>query len=201
MTEKSKDMTQLEVFDPIRYQIEKAAEAVKTQVFDYENPAGNKAARSLVAKVRKLKKPLHEAHKIAKADALAVCKALDERKREYLEQIENIIEVHAQPLREIEEREKQIAEDARKKAEEDAKREADARVREKIECADKAIREDEEDAKHEADAKEKADKAHREKIIGETATDINEILDDEAQARTIAQSIRRGFIRNVKMSF
>jgi len=93
------------VFNPIEELIGKAREAVESATFDYEKPKDNQAARSLVAKVRKLKKPLNEAHKVAKAEALEVCKTLDAMKRGYLDEIENIIEVHAAPLRDIDERE------------------------------------------------------------------------------------------------
>jgi hypothetical protein len=112
MSEKNIDLT---VFDPIAEQIGKLRTAVESKTFDYEDPEQNKAARSLVAKVRRLK----AAHKEAKAQALEVCKVLDSKMREYLAEIDAIIDIHDKPIKEIEEREARIL--AEKKAEEERK--------------------------------------------------------------------------------
>jgi DNA repair exonuclease SbcCD ATPase subunit len=187
MAKKNIDLT---VFDPIVEQIGKARTAVEAETFDYEDPKQNKAARSLVAKVRRLKAPLNAAHKEAKAKALEVCKTLDAKKREYLAEIDAIIDIHDKPIKEIESREARIL--AEKKAEEERKqreeqerlekqrkeqeaREAELRRREeelarqerekqiRAEAEEKA----KEEAKREAEAaiqreKERADRAIRE---------------------------------------
>lgn len=116
----------MEVFNPIQASIERARVAVHEAKFDYENAEDNKAARSLVARVRKMKAPLNEAHKTAKEKAKAVCDILDAEKRKYMAQIEELIEVHAGPLKEIEDREAKRIEQERLEKE---KREAEERQR------------------------------------------------------------------------
>ena len=92
-------------FQSIKDQVERFVELNKQTVFDYEDKAGNKEARSHVAKLRKLKKPVTEIHKREKEDALAICKKLDGQKREIVTMIDGMIEHHDKPLKVIEDRE------------------------------------------------------------------------------------------------
>lgn len=78
--------------------------------FDYESPAGNKAARSHVYKLRQTKSAIEETRVAAKKDALEYGKKVDAHAKALTAEIEGMIEVHAAPLRAIEEREaKRIA--------------------------------------------------------------------------------------------
>lgn len=94
----------IEVFDDAKNQLAEYKAQNEALAFDYEDPKGNKDARSHVAKCRKIKTAILALHKDAKAEALSVCQALDEEKRDLLDQAEAIVEYHAKPLREIKER-------------------------------------------------------------------------------------------------
>ena len=96
---------ELTVFDPIAAQIAEMKEKNANLVFDYADPDGNKNARSHIAVLRRLKKPITETHKLAKAEAKKFCDALDAKKRELIGVVEEMIEVHHQPIWEIEQRE------------------------------------------------------------------------------------------------
>jgi colicin import membrane protein len=109
----------LQPFNPIMAEIEKIKAHDQSLTFDYESIEGNKAARSHVFTLRKVKARVSDAHKSAKADALEVCRVLDGYKRDLTSAVDAIIERHDAPLREIEERE------TRKKAEEAARIEAE----------------------------------------------------------------------------
>ena len=103
----------LAVFDPVKADMQKMAEANKLTQFDYEQPDGNKLARSHVYKLRLIKGRISDAHKTAKENALEVCRVLDAKKRELTAQVDAMIDVHEKPLREIEERAAKIAEEKR----------------------------------------------------------------------------------------
>lgn len=100
-------------FSGILAQVKKFAEINRQTVFDYEDKDGNKDARSHVAKLRKLKKPVNDVHKREKEEALETCRLLDGQKREIIDKIEEMIEYHAKPIREKEERDKAAEEAAR----------------------------------------------------------------------------------------
>ena len=119
-----KAVTQIVVFDGIQDQISKARSHVEGQTFDYEDPKQNREARSLVQQVRKIKPLLNAAHKEAKAEALRVGRTLDEMKRGYLAEIEEIIAVHDVPIKALEERKaKELAEKIEKIRVEEARKE------------------------------------------------------------------------------
>lgn len=103
--------TELSIFDPVSRELYELAEYSRSLHFDYESKEGNKLARSHVAKLRKVKAHITDAHKEAKAEALAVCQALDAKKRELMDIAEKMIDVHAGPLEAIEAREKRRVEE------------------------------------------------------------------------------------------
>ena len=117
-------------------------------VFDYESAAGNKAARSHVAKLRKSKAAIAAVHKEAKADILEAGRKLDKAKRELTDRVEMMIQRHWVPLKDIEERaQRRLAEEARKRQEEEdrKRREEEARIaaeREALEAERRAIEEE-----------------------------------------------------------
>jgi len=100
--------SELQVFDPVAAQIAEMKEKNANLVFDYEDKQGNKDARSHIAVLRRLKKPITETHKLAKAEAKKFCDALDDKKRELIGVVEEMIQVHHEPIWEIEQREAAI---------------------------------------------------------------------------------------------
>ena len=132
---------ELAVFDPVAAQIAEMKEKNSNLAFDYEDKEGNKGARSWIAVLRKLKKPITETHKLAKAEAKKFCDALDGKKKELLGVVEEMIEVHHKPIWEIEQ--KEMAE----KADRELKiREAEAAAQElarlELEAREKAVADD-----------------------------------------------------------
>jgi len=92
-------------FADIRTRLDEVAKANAAMTFDYEDPADNKAARSQVHKLRSLNGMIDKAHKTIKADALAQCRLIDGAKKELKERVADMIEVHAVPIKAIEDRE------------------------------------------------------------------------------------------------
>ena len=74
-------------------------------VFDYEDPADNKKARSYVHQLRKLKALTDRERKAAKAESLAYGRRVDSEAKKITVEIEEMIDVHAVPIAAIEQRE------------------------------------------------------------------------------------------------
>lgn len=134
---------ELSVFDPLKVKIQEAKEKNALLAFDYKDKQGNKDARSWVAQLRTLKAPVSELHKTGKAEALKYCNEWDKAKNDIITGIEEMIEYHDKPLREIKDAEakKKADEEAKIKAEEErveAERLAEIEAREK-EFAQKQI--------------------------------------------------------------
>jgi len=92
-------------YEPIRAQIAELKAANANTVFKYEEPKGNKLARSHVASLRTVKGDIERKRKELKAEALEYGRKVDAVAKELTGEIEAMIEVHDRPLREIEERE------------------------------------------------------------------------------------------------
>ena len=86
-------------------------------VFDYRDKKGNAAARSHVAKIRRVKAPINEIHKRLKANYKAIVDKMDAERGEALAVVEEMIEHHDQHLRLVAEEEAVEAE--RKKIEQE----------------------------------------------------------------------------------
>jgi hypothetical protein len=95
----------IEAYSEFAAQLAELKQTNAAMVFDYEDAAGNKAARSHIFKLRKTKTAIEDARKAAKADALAYGRRVDSEAGALTEQLESMIEVHKRPLDEIEERE------------------------------------------------------------------------------------------------
>jgi hypothetical protein len=95
-----------DVFADFYKQLEEAKQINEQTVFDYESKKGNKEARSHIYKLRQSKSAISKAHKEAKAEALEFGRTLDAEKKKLVSEIEEMIEVHEAPIKEIEEREK-----------------------------------------------------------------------------------------------
>lgn len=74
-------------------------------VFVYEDPKGNKAARSHIYTLRQVKGRVEARRKELGKAALEYKRGVDEQGKELISRIDAMIEVHAEPLRQIEERE------------------------------------------------------------------------------------------------
>ena len=161
-------------FDAVDAAIAKLKEDNDTAVFDYHSEVGNKAALSHIYKLRQVKTVIAKVHKVVKEDVLRVSQAIDLKKRTLIASLDTLIEVHAAPLREIEEKA-----EAERLAEEAAKEKAEREAEEKRQ-ADLAVREAEIE-KREADHKakeaafnaeqEKAKRVEREKQIAEESAE------------------------------
>jgi len=126
---------ELSVFDPIDAQIAEAKKKNANIVFIYDDPIGNKEARSWIAFLRKFKKPIIETHKLGKAEAMKYCKEWDKAKNKRIEALEEMIKVHHEPVWEIEQREaaieaERLLEITRAKDAEEAARQAELEARE-----------------------------------------------------------------------
>ena len=154
-------MKELVVFNEVTAIIAKAKADNEKLVFVYTDPDGEKAARSHIANLRKVKTKISDVHKDAKAEALALGRKLDSKKRELIGEVDSMIAVHKDPLDAID-AEKQVVIDAEKKRleDEEAKRQADLDAREA------AVKEKEEKF---AAEKAEAARAEREKHIAEEA--------------------------------
>ncbi len=86
-------------------------------VFNYRDKKGNAAARSHVAKLRRIKAPITDIHKRLKAEHLAITQKMDADKRDALAVVEDMIEHHDKELRAVAAEEAASAE--RKKIEEE----------------------------------------------------------------------------------
>lgn len=93
-------------FSDLRDQIAGIKKENKEIVFNYEDPKGNKAARSHVYRLRQSKTAVAKRHKETKANILKEGREIDAAKNELTSDIEEMIEVHAAPIKAIDERRK-----------------------------------------------------------------------------------------------
>lgn len=97
-------MNELVKFNQVEADMAAFKEENENLIFDYEDPQGNKDARSHIFKLRKIKTLIADIHKEAKAQALGVCKLLDKKKRDLTGQVDEWIDVHYKPVKVIEDR-------------------------------------------------------------------------------------------------
>ena len=98
--------SQIAVYDEFRSQLGELREFNSAAIFDYEDPAGNKEARSHIYKLRQTKSAVDKARKEEKAASLEYGRQVDAQAKEIIGEIEAMILVHQEPLDEIEQREK-----------------------------------------------------------------------------------------------
>ena len=151
-------MTEIAKFNPLRAEVAKFKEINETLVFDYQDPKGNKDARSHIFKLRKTKTLITEVHREVKAEALAACQAIDGEKRYLIKEVEGMIEVHDAPLRAIKQEEERKTLEIFQ-AKEKARLEEEARVQKELEDREAEVARKEAEIK----AKEDAIKAEQEK--------------------------------------
>lgn len=97
---------QIAVYDEFRSQLAQLKDMNDRAVFDYEDPKGNKEARSHVYKLRQTRAAVEKARKEEKAASLEYGRRVDSEAKEIAAEIDSMIEVHAKPLEEIERRER-----------------------------------------------------------------------------------------------
>lgn len=107
----------LAVYSDFRKQLEQLRSENAAVVFDYSDPQGNKEARSHIYKLRKTKGAVEKARKEEKAESLKYGRLVDSEAKELVSDIEEMIEIHDKPLREIEEREAERVQKHRDKIE------------------------------------------------------------------------------------
>jgi len=134
-------------------------------VFDYEDEQGNKDARSHVYKLRKARTAFDKLRKETKAEALAACKDIDAQAKDISVEFDEMIAVHQDPIKRIEEREEAEKQAALDKIREDREKEEAARLAD-LEAKEAELKELKAKAKAEEDAKAQAE---REKKIAEDA--------------------------------
>lgn len=96
---------EIKPFSAFESQLAKLKDDNNKAVFDYASPKGNKEARSHIFVIRKVKGELERARKDAKDAALQYGRLVDGEAKRINGELENMIEIHEKPLREIEERE------------------------------------------------------------------------------------------------
>ena len=99
------DDSGIAAYSEFRAQLAQLNAENKALVFDYADPQGNKDARSHLHKLRRTKGAVDAARKAEKAASLEYGRRVDAEAKEIIGQIEDMIEVHERPIREIEERE------------------------------------------------------------------------------------------------
>ena len=171
-------------------------------VFDYRSKAGNKAARSHVAHLRKVKGPIGEIHKRLKAEYLEITTKMDADKRDALAVVEEMIEHHDKEIKIVAAEEAEIANRQRIEAEivscwdlahemnamVDQKRELDRQAAEQARIAEEQA-ESARQLQIEDDKKAAADKAAEEARLAErarAAASIKEAEEREQRAKEAA---------------
>ncbi len=149
-------MNELVKFDQVKADMAAFQKENNNLVFNYEDPQGNKDARSHIFKLRKIKTVIADIHKETKAEAWGVCRMLDKEKKDLTIQVDGWIDVHYKPIKEIEEREAKAA--AGK-----ANAERLEAIRVEAERVAETERRENELAEREAAAKAKEDELAREK--------------------------------------
>lgn len=96
-----------DAYTEINEMLDKAAIESGNKVFVYEDPTGNKNARSHVYGLRKIKAAIEKKRKELKASALEFGRGVDGAAKELTARVEEMIEVHEVPLLAIENRERE----------------------------------------------------------------------------------------------
>jgi len=99
-------MQEITAYNEFRAKLSELRSLNESLSFDYEDPKGNKEARSHIYKLRKTKSAVEQVRKKEKAESLEYGRRVDSEAKEIMGEIEGMIEVHQAPIDEIEQREK-----------------------------------------------------------------------------------------------
>lgn len=97
---------EIAAYNQFRAELRQLAELNAKTVFDYEDPQGNKDARSHIYKLRLTKGAVEKTRKEEKQASLDYGRKVDAEAKEIIGEIEAMIEVHEAPIKAIEQREK-----------------------------------------------------------------------------------------------
>lgn len=183
----SKQVDCLALFEPIQAQMVIAKKQNLKLTFDYEDSAGNTAARSHIQSLRHVKTEIATVHKVAKAEALAIGRKIDAFKNKLTGEVDEMITVHNEPIQRIQRaREEAVAVELKKIQEAKEKEEVEQlaeleRLRAVVKATEeKAAREEAERLAEENTRKAEAERIEREKEIAGMAT-------ANAEARMLAE--------------
>lgn len=96
------ETTSLTDYESLQNEILIAQQDAKGAVFDYNNPKGNKAARSYIYNLRKLRTKVDRKRKDAKASVIEIGKRIDASAKQLEAQVTALIKPHEDALNEIE---------------------------------------------------------------------------------------------------
>ena len=174
---------ELAVFDPVTEAVEQAKSRCANIVLSYDTPDEIKEAKSFIYQIRKLKAPISEVHRLAKAEAKKFVDALDGKKRELMGAIQEMIDEKEAPIKELEEKETlRLAEVQLKK-----EREEEAIEQARLAEIEKQRREL---AEREAKVKAEEEKIAREARERQIAEDAKKQAAIDAEA-ALAESVRQ----------
>jgi len=183
-------ITSLAAFDEIRAGIALYKKENASLVFDYEDPNGEKEARSHIYKLRLAKGKVVAIHKETKAEALAVCRAIDDEKNTLIADVEEMIDVHMTPIKAIEDRRQEEirakAEAERLEKERIEQERQDAIAKQEAEVAQRLA-----DLKAKEEAAERAERERLAKICEEERRLVREREILEADKRAEVEAKRR----------
>ncbi|MCR4332349.1 MAG: hypothetical protein NUV34_06560, partial [Sulfuricaulis sp.] len=94
-------------YDPFRAQLAELKANNAALVFDYQDPKGNKEARSYVYKLRQTRSAVDKVREAEKAESLKRGRLIDSEAKEIMAEITAMIDVHQKPLDDIDLREKE----------------------------------------------------------------------------------------------
>lgn len=166
-------------YNPVRAEIAALREQNASLVFIYTEKAGNKNARSHIAKLRTKKADVERVRKAAKAEFLEAGRRVDTVADELKDALDIMIDFHQKPIEEIEKAERE-AKEAKEKAEADAKAEVERIEREKQEAALAAERA--EAAKVKADMEAMRKKIHEDRIAREASDKARAEAEEKSRA-------------------
>lgn len=100
-------MSQIVAYNEFRAQLAELKEINSSTFFNYEDPKGNKEARSHIYKLRQSKAAVEKVRKAEKAASLEYGRQVDAQAQEIVGELERMIQVHQEPLDRIEQRERE----------------------------------------------------------------------------------------------
>jgi|GEM_PF-1579546 len=102
MNDAMNDTTTIAAFAPLREQLDALRETEKAAQFDYQDPKGNKAARSHVHSLRRVKGDIEKARKAEKAEVLERGRQIDGQAHALVAEVDGMIEPHAAGIARVE---------------------------------------------------------------------------------------------------
>jgi len=96
---------EIAAFSEFRRQLAQLKHDNEKAVFNYDDPKGNKEARSHVYKLRQTRSAVEKVRKEQKAEALEYGRMVDNQAKEISAEIDGMIDLHEAPLKAIEEKE------------------------------------------------------------------------------------------------